>query len=233
MAMILDNKCLQPDIMKMTLAYQGEVKPGQFFMVRAWDKDPLLSRPISVFDYEDGVLSFLYQVVGRGTKILAALKADDGLEIQGPYGNGFPEIEGDLCLVGGGIGIAPLYYLAKDFKKKNPQNKCRAYLGFSQTPYCLDDFKVISDELVIDVGGIIVDAVQPRKGETMIACGATLMMKALDKKIGSAFPLFFSLEARMACGVGACLGCTCKTASGNKKVCKDGPVFPREEVFND
>ncbi len=232
MAIVLSNKCLQPEIMKIELSYKGEIKAGQFFMVRAWDKDPLLSRPLSVFDYDEGVLSFLYQVVGTGTKILSSLKAGDSLEIQGPYGNGFPEIKGDLCIVGGGIGIAPLYYLVKHFKKHNPQKKCRAYLGFRENPYCIEDFLVIVDDLITDVGGIIVDSVDAQKDETIISCGPEKMMKALCKKIPDQLPVFLSLEARMACGVGACLGCTCQTRSGNKKVCKDGPVFSREEVFN-
>lgn len=232
MAIIRSNVCLQPGIMKMELDYQGEVKPGQFFMVRAWDKDPLLSRPISVFDYHRGMLSFLYQLVGRGTKIMASLKVGDALEIQGPYGNGFPEIEGDLCLVGGGIGIAPLYYLLRSFKENNPQRKCRAYLGFREKPYCIEVFKAIADECIIDIGGVIIDSVVAKKDETIVACGPDKMITALCQKIDRKIPLFVSLEAHMACGVGACLGCTCKTASGNKKVCKDGPVFAREEVFN-
>ena len=232
MAIILDNICLQPEIMKMELEYEGELKPGQFFMVRAWDKDPLLSRPISIFDYEAGVLSFLYQMVGRGTEILSNLKKGDTLEIQGPYGNGFPEIKGDLSVVGGGIGIAPLYYLIKDFKQKNPEKKCKSYLGFRENPYCVEEFEAISDDCIVDVGGIIVDLVHSQKNETIVSCGPEIMMKALCQKIDKEIPIFVSLEARMACGVGACLGCTCKTKSGNKKVCKDGPVFPREEVFN-
>lgn len=232
MAIILDNVCLQPGIMEMKLNYDGRVKPGQFFMVRAWDKDPLLSRPISVFDYDNKTLRFLYQVVGRGTTILATLKKGEDLEIQGPYGNGFPEIKEDLCVVGGGIGIAPLYYLVKAFKEKHPLKKCRAYLGFRDNPYCIEEFKKICDELVIDVGGIIIDSVEPKKNETIISCGPEIMMKALCQKIAPAIPVFLSLEAHMACGVGACLGCTCKTTRGNKKVCKDGPIFSREEVFD-
>lgn len=233
MALILENQELQPGIMKMTLAYQEKnVRPGQFFMLRAWDKDPLLSRPISVYDYQPGKLSFLYQVVGKGTAILKELRSGNELEIQGPYGNGFPQIDTDLLIIGGGIGIAPLFYLARDFKTKNPHKKCRAYLGFRDNPYVTEAFEAICDEVVINVGGIITDDVKTNNSETVMTCGPEIMMKAVSMIIPDSTNVYVSLEAHMACGIGACLGCSCQTKNGNKKVCKDGPVFLREEVFD-
>ncbi|WKY42870.1 dihydroorotate dehydrogenase electron transfer subunit [Eubacteriaceae bacterium ES2] len=233
MALILENQELQPGIMKMTLAYQEKsVLPGQFFMLRAWDKDPLLSRPISVYDYQPGKLSFLYQVVGKGTTILQGLMSGDTVEIQGPYGNGFPQIDTDLVIIGGGIGVAPLYFLARDFKANNPNRKCRAYLGFRDKPYGVDDFKTICDDVVINIGGIITDDVKTGNFETVMTCGPEIMMKTVSKIIPESTIVYVSLEAHMACGIGACLGCTCQTKNGNKKVCKDGPVFLREVVFN-
>lgn len=233
MAIILENIELQPGIMKMTLAYNEKmVVPGQFFMLRAWDKDPLLSRPISVYDFEPGKLSFLYQVVGKGTTLLKSLTKGDTVNVQGPYGNGFPEFNTDLVIVGGGIGVAPLYYLAKDFKQKNPDRTCRAYLGFREQPYSLDAFKAVCDDVVTNVGGIITDDVKVVDSETIVTCGPEIMMKAVSKLISPDNKVYVSLEAHMACGIGACLGCTCQTKTGNKKVCKDGPVFLREEVFD-
>lgn len=231
MAIIQSNSCVSPGIFKMTVDFTGAVKPGQFFMLRAWDKDPLLSRPISVHDYTPGKLTFLYQLVGKGTEILARLLPGNDVTIQGPYGNGFPEITGDLCIVGGGIGSAPLYYLVRNFKEQNPTSKCRVYLGFRDTAYSVEAFEALADELIVDVGGIITDKLAVLAGETVVTCGPEIMMAAVAKVVPIINLVYVSLEAHMACGIGACLGCTCETKSGNKKVCKDGPVFVREEVF--
>jgi len=232
MAVILSNTLVSAGIFKMTVAFTGAVKPGQFFMLRAWDKDPLLSRPISVHNYEAGQLTFLYQVVGKGTEILARLQADDEVTIQGPYGNGFPEITGDLCVVGGGIGTAPLYYLARHYREQNPTGKCRIYLGFRDSAYGVDAFEALADEMILDVGGIITNKLVVLASETVVTCGPEIMMETVAKTVPADNTVYVSLEAHMACGIGACLGCSCETRSGNKKVCKDGPVFVREEVFN-
>jgi len=232
MAVILSNTLVSAGIFKMTVAFTGAVKPGQFFMLRAWDKDPLLSRPISVHNYESGQLTFLYQVVGKGTEILARLQADDEVTIQGPYGNGFPEITGDLCVVGGGIGTAPLYYLARHYREQNPTGKCRIYLGFRDSAYGVDAFEALADEMILDVGGIITNKLVVLASETVVTCGPEIMMETVAKTVPADNTVYVSLEAHMACGIGACLGCSCETRSGNKKVCKDGPVFVREEVFN-
>ncbi|URN85742.1 dihydroorotate dehydrogenase electron transfer subunit [Acetobacterium wieringae] len=232
MAVILSNSLVSAGIFKMTVAFTGDVKPGQFFMLRAWDKDPLLSRPISVHNYEAGQLTFLYQVVGKGTEILARLQVDDEVTIQGPYGNGFPEITGDLCVVGGGIGTAPLYYLLRHYRDQNPTGKCRVYLGFRDIAYGVEAFAALADEVVLDVGGIITDKLSVIPSETVVTCGPEIMMAAVASAVPTENTVYVSLEAHMACGIGACLGCTCETRSGNKKVCKDGPVFLREEVFN-
>ncbi|MCG2730873.1 MAG: dihydroorotate dehydrogenase electron transfer subunit [Acetobacterium sp.] len=231
MAIILTNSSVSPGIYKMTVDFTGDVKPGQFFMLRAWDKDPLLSRPISVHDYTPGQLTLLYQVVGKGTEILARLQTGDDVTIQGPYGNGFPIITGDLCVVGGGIGTAPLYYLVRSYKAENPSGKCRVYLGFRDTAYGVDAFEALADELIQDVGGIITHKLAVLHDETVVTCGPEIMMEAVAKVVPLENTVYVSLEAHMACGIGACLGCTCETRSGNKKVCKDGPVFLREEVF--
>lgn len=231
MAIIRSNESLSLGIYKMTVDFSGDVQPGQFFMLRAWDKDPLLSRPISIHDYEDGNLTFLYQVVGKGTKILAKLKSGDIVDIQGSYGNGFPVISGDLCIVGGGIGVAPLYYLVKHYKEKNPQGTCRVYLGFRENAYCVEAFQAIADEVNLDVGGMITNQLKVKPEEVIMTCGPEIMMASVAKVVPVENQVYMSMEAHMACGIGACLGCTCETKSGNKKVCKDGPVFLREEVF--
>lgn len=233
MAIIQRNKSVNTGIYEMVLEYTGEIKPGQFFMVRAWDKDPLLSRPISVHNYEPGKLTFLYQVVGKGTEILAGLAPGDDVTIQGPYGNGFPEIKEDLCVVGGGIGVAPLFYLVKKYKEENPLGKCRVYLGFRDEAYCVEAYKKIADEVILDIGGIITKKVTVHPDEVVMTCGPEIMMKSVADLVGKDNMVYVSLESHMACGIGVCLGCTCETKNGNRKVCKDGPVFLREEVFYD
>ncbi|SEA63234.1 dihydroorotate dehydrogenase electron transfer subunit [Eubacterium aggregans] len=228
MAVIITNRSLADGIYMMEVAWEGVVSPGQFFMVRAWETDPLLSRPISVHDYQDGVVTFLYQVVGKGTAILSGMEPKNTIQLEGPYGNGFPAVDTPLVAVGGGIGIAPLYYACRKFKEDNPKKKLRVYLGFSNEAYRVEAFDAIADEVVVDVGGIIVGQVDVKRGETFITCGPRVMMDALCQVVPEKNPVYVSLEARMACGMGACLGCSIKTAEGNKKVCKDGPVFPRE-----
>ena len=231
MAVILSNRSMADGIYMMEVAWEGKVKPGQFFMVRAWDRDPLLSRPISVHDYKDGVITFLYQVIGKGTAIMSSMEPKNVIELEGPYGNGFPEVDTPLVAVGGGIGIAPLYYACRHFKEVNPKKKLRVYLGFSNESYRVEAFDEIADDLIVDVGGIITNPVEARRGETFITCGPRIMMDALCKVVPEKNPVYVSMESRMACGMGACLGCTIKTRDGNRKVCKDGPVFPREMIF--
>lgn len=228
MALIIENKPVATGIYKMRLAYEGTVGVGQFFMLRAWDKDPLLSRPISVHNYEDGELTFLYQVVGKGTQILSKIEVGDDVTLQGPYGNGFPDVDTDLVVVGGGIGIAPLYYTCRAFKAAHPDKNLRVYLGFRDEAYCVDSFEDVADEVIVDIGGIITNRVETKPDETFFTCGPEIMMKSLCSVVPEGNPVYVSLEAHMACGIGACLGCTCKTSEGNKKVCKDGPVFTRE-----
>lgn len=230
MAIILSNRSMADGIYMMEVAWTGDVAPGQFFMIRAWEKDPLLSRPISVHDYQDGVVTFLYQVVGRGTSILSAMEPKSAIKLEGPYGHGFPEVEGNLVAVGGGIGVAPLYYACRSFKARHPKQKLRVYLGFSAEAYRVEAFDAVADEVIVDVGGIITHSVEAKRSETFITCGPEIMMKSLCEVVPEKNPVYVSLESRMACGMGACLGCSIKTTEGNRKVCKDGPVMPREII---
>lgn len=233
MAIVLCNKSLSPGIYMMDVAWEGLVAPGQFFMVRAWDLDPLLSRPISVHNYSDGVVTLLYQVVGRGTQILSELDPKSNITLEGPYGNGFPDLDTNLVAVGGGIGCAPLYFACRKFKEANPRKKLRVYLGFRDEAYRAEAFEAIADEVIVDIGGIITGKVEIKRGESVIACGPDLMMRSLSNVVPDKNPLYLSLETRMACGMGVCLGCGIDTAEGRKKVCKDGPVFDREVLIHE
>lgn len=229
---VLSNKQVSKDFYLMKLAGSYQAQMGQFCMLRAWDEIPVLSRPISIYDVDEEGISFLYKVVGQGTEIFAKLKAGDKISIDGPYGNGFPAVSGKIALVGGGIGVAPLYYTAKELKAAGNQVDC--YLGFTDESVMEEEYRQLVDKVVVNIGGYIVDDVAVEEYDYIFTCGPKIMMQVLaDKVKGTETKLYVSMENRMACGAGACLVCTCKTSDGNKKVCKDGPVFLAEEVFFD
>ncbi|AEF84205.1 dihydroorotate dehydrogenase, electron transfer subunit [Treponema primitia ZAS-2] len=209
-----------------------EFRSGQFCMLRAWDTVPVLSRPISVFDAQGPRVSFLYKTLGQGTVLFSRLKPGDALSIQGPLGRGFPELSGRIAMVGGGAGIAPFYLGARQFRAAG----CTVdlYLGFSGEPFLAEEYRGLANRVTVNVGGFITDAIDPAEYDFVFTCGPEIMMRVLYdkcKKAGVEDRLSVSLESRMACGVGACFGCSRKTTRGNKKVCKDGPVFPAADVF--
>lgn len=216
---------------------------GQFFMLRSWgaDEAPTLSRPISVhsYDAQSGELEFLYEVKGPGTQKLALLTQGDLLTVTGPAGNGFDvaHFNGRIAVVGGGIGTAPLLQVVRELYAagKRPEFFC----GFRSKSYGTQwfDAYVTETHIATDDGseghhGLITQILDPAQFDVVLCCGPTPMMKAvaaLCKEKGT--PCFVSLENKMACGIGACLGCTCHTQTGAKCVCKEGPVFNAQEVF--
>jgi dihydroorotate dehydrogenase electron transfer subunit len=212
----------------------NDARMGQFYMIRAWGSYPVLSRPVSVFDTDGATVSFLYKVVGKGTEIFAALKPGDEITLDGPLGNTFPDLSGNIAMVGGGVGIAPFYLTARELKTRHPDCRVDLYLGFSDQALPVDNYRKVADGVVVDVGGFITDSIEPERYEHIFTCGPEVMMRSLYGKCeraGVADRLYVSMENRMACGVGACFVCSCKTSAGNKKVCKDGPVFRGKEVF--
>lgn len=230
MATVLKNEAVGSGFYLLKASGMYDAKMGQFCMLRAWDAYPVLSRPISIFDCDGEGISFLYKVVGQGTELLAQLKPGDTIDVQGPYGNGFPAVTGKVALVGGGIGVAPLYYTAKMLKAQG--NPVDLYLGFTDEALLQQEYEAVCDELTVNIGGYITEAINPADYDYIMTCGPHIMMQVLaDKVKGTAAQLYVSMENRMGCGVGACLVCSCKTTGGNKKVCKDGPVFKAEEVF--
>lgn len=237
MGVILSNENLGQDFFLMKVQEKKNARMGQFYMLRAWDTYPVLSRPISVYDADAESVSFLYKVVGKGTKQLSELKAGAEITLDGPHGNGFPELKEQkkIALVGGGVGIAPLYLAAKTYKKNNPGCTADVFLGFSGEPILEEAYRAAADSVTVNVGGFVTDDIDPREYDAIVTCGPTIMMKVLYekcKKLQAPAPLYVSMENRMACGIGACLVCTCKTNGGNRKVCKDGPVFLGSEVFD-
>lgn len=231
MSEVISNDQLSKDFFLLKVAQQNNAKMGQFHMLRAWDAYPLLSRPISVFDSDGRTLSFLCKTVGEGTTLLSRLEPGDALTVGKTLGNSFPHASGRIALVGGGVGIAPLYLAAKTLDT-HIGNVVDIYLGFSDTPVLVDEYRALCMNLSVDVGGYVTDLVAPSDYDCIFTCGPDIMMRKLyDKCKESGTKLYVSLENKMACGIGLCLACSCATIDGRKKVCTDGPVFAAEEVF--
>ena len=235
---VKENKQVSNNIYRLSAEFESEIKPGQFFMLKTTDNSFLLPRPISINDVNGNLISFLYRIEGQGTKKISSLCKNDELQLFGPLGNGFePEkLKGKIAVIGGGIGIAPLLYLCKVLRKK-----ADVYLGYKdkENMYIIDEFKSFAGRCVIVTEdgsfgekGFVTDYVDYDEYDVVVTCGPEIMMKKIanickDKKI----KCYVSLERRMACGMGACLGCTVETKTGNKRACKEGPVFDSEELL--
>jgi len=234
------NTKIDEDIYEITINGKFEGKPGQFYMLRAWDRDPTLSRPISINNIDEEKITFLYRVFGRGTEILSKLKKDDEIKITGPLGNGFDieNIKGKVAVVAGGIGIAPMRYLINELKDCSID----LYLGLRSRNKIVDNveknvnnFYLSTENGEVGHKGYVTELLKPEQYDVVLCCGPEIMMAKVitmceEKKV----PVYVSMENRMACGIGACLVCTCKTKSGRKRSCKEGPVFLGEElVIND
>lgn len=218
--------------------------PGQFIAVYTNDKSKLLPRPISICetDRENGRLRIVYRVAGAGTLEFSEYGAGDELDIMGPLGNGFPLKEKRAFLIGGGIGIPPMLELAKALNCEKT-----AVLGYRDSQMFLKDeigkyadVAVATEDGSAGTKGNVLDAIRENglAADIIYACGPTPMLKAIkDYAKEKGIECYLSLEEKMACGIGACLGCVChsKDVDGhsnvrNKRVCKDGPVFLADEV---
>lgn len=234
---IRSNTQIARDIFEIKLQIDSvkEIKPGHFFMIRGWESnDPFLPRPISVADVEEGTLTFLYEVRGKGTHIISKMCPGDTLDILGPLGNGFQLNKAKkTALISGGIGIAPMYYLIKNLK-----GEVDFYAGFRNEVYWMDKIRAEVNELYISTEdgscghkGFCIDNFDPKKYDQVLTCGPIPMMRRVVEMCKGIVPVQVSMESRMACGIGACLGCTIETPDGMKRVCKEGPVFKGEEVI--
>lgn len=234
MAEIIRNEPIASGIWRMTVSGAPLGRAGQFFMLRVpGTLDPLLGRPISIceIDASTGTTMFVYQTIGRGTARFAGLLPGQQIEAQGPYGNGFPLRSSRAVLIGGGIGTAPMLQLARELRASDPARKIDVFLGFREEAYLVNEFEQFADRVILNIGGYVVNDVDFSLEATYYACGPAPMLRASASAADAAnASLFVSLEKHMACGVGACLGCTCQTAHGGKRVCKDGPVFDYREV---
>ncbi len=220
-----------------------EMLPGQFVEIKSPEKEPLLRRPISIFDYnkDSGILSLLVRAVGEGTRQITRLEEGDILNVVAPLGHGFTVPSAKrLLLVGGGVGIAPLLYLSKALKAEGnhveviygarTQSELVALECFSNV---VDAIHACTDDGSYGFHGLVTqhDAALNGTFDEIKCCGPMPMMKAVAKLASSrAISCEVSLENHMACGLGACLCCVEKTKKGNVCVCTDGPVFNIDQL---
>ena len=218
-------------------------KPGQFVNLYSADKSRLLPRPISIceIDKNAGTIRLVYRVVGAGTKEFSVLTSDHSVEIMGPLGNGFTPEGKKAILIGGGIGIPPMLELAKELDCEKS-----IVLGFRDDEFLSEEFEPYgkvyksSDAGNIGVKGTVMDAIKEYgiSGDIIYACGPVPMLRAIsDYALSNGIKAQISMEEKMACGIGACLACVCKSKDidahskvNNKRVCKEGPVFYAGEV---
>lgn len=219
-------------------------KAGQFVSVYCNDGTKLLPRPISIceIDKEAGTLRLVYRIAGKGTAEFSELQSGEKVRVLGPLGNGFEKKEKTAFLIGGGIGIPPMLQLAKELNCEK-----QMVLGYRTNDLFLkDEFEAYGDVYVTTEDGTagtkgnVLDAIRENglKADIIYACGPTPMLRALKEYAAeNNIECWISMEERMACGIGACLACVCKskekdghTNVNNKRICKEGPVFRAEEV---
>lgn len=233
-AKVISNEEISKDVYKLVVEDNNKINAGQFYMLKVKGQT-LLPRPISICEKNENTLTFLYAVVGTGTKEYTELKENDEISLTGPLGNGFDlnKDYGKVALVSGGIGTAPMLELAKKLRENSKEQKIDLYAGFRDDVYLLDDFKEYVNEIKVSTNtgkhghkGFVTDILNVEEYDTVLCCGPEIMMKkVIDICKENNVKIYVSMEKHMACGVGACLVCTCKTKDGHKRTCKDGPVF--------
>ena len=234
---VLSNDALTKSVFRMRLTgdLSSFTRPGQFCNIAV--PGFYLRRPISVCDVEDGVLTLLYKVVGHGTEAMAQMQPGAALDVLCGLGNGYDTSKSGSrpLLLGGGVGIPPLYGLAKALLAEG--KAVRAVLGFNTAEeiFWADEFRAAGVDVTVatadgsaGIRGFATDAM-PAEYSYFYTCGPIPMLRAVyDRTVTSGQ---FSFEARMGCGFGACMGCSMKTADGGyKRVCREGPVFEKEEI---
>ena len=232
MTKIIENIDVCKDYFILRTDLDVKVYPGQFFMLRAWESYPTLSRPISVYDVTDGV-DFLIEKRGEGTRILENLKEGDEIKLFGPFGNAFYANVDEVALVGGGVGVAPFHYLIKEIQKLKPSSKITLYIGEREELELENAFKDINCDIKIKKGGFITDIIDFESHDLIYTCGPEIMMKKIvELAKGHDVTTYVSLEKRMGCGVGACLSCSCETKRGRRRSCKEGPIFKGSDLID-
>ena len=235
---VKSNEKIARDIYKMVL--EGDTSaltsPGQFINIKL---DGLyLRRPISVYDYDADSVTIIYKTVGTGTRAMAELRKGAVLDTLSGLGNGFDTSKSGAhpVLIGGGVGVPPMYNLAK--KLRSEGKDVQVILGFNSKPdvFGEDEFRALGCEVYVATAdgsygtrGFVTDVLCTLDYTFFYTCGPEPMFKALNKTVKTSGQ--YSFEERMGCGFGACMGCSCKTLTGNKRICKEGPVMDSEEII--
>ena len=234
---IVKNVALTADVYKMELAgdTSAVTAPGQFVNIKLEGK--FLRRPISVNDCVDGLLTIIYKVVGEGTAQMSKMQAGEKLDILTGLGNGYDLTDAGEhpVLLGGGVGVPPLYMLAKQLIAAG--KRVSVVLGFNKASevFYADEFAALGADVTVTtvdgsmgVKGFVTDAL-PADYTYFYTCGPEPMLKAVYRATNTSGQMSF--EERMGCGFGACMGCSCKTITGYKRICKEGPVMRKEEIL--
>ena len=234
---IIDNQKIAKDVYKMTL--RGDTlaikNAGEFVNLKI--DGFYLRRPISVCDVEGDVLTLIYKVVGGGTEAMSAMEKGAELLVMTGLGNGYDlSVAGESpLLIGGGVGVPPMYLLAK--RLLDLGKDVRVILGFNTADevFYEDEFRALGCDVKVTtvdgshgIKGFVTDAL-PEEYSYFYTCGPMPMFRALFRATSTSGQ--FSFEERMGCGFGACMGCSCKTITGYKRICKDGPVLKKEEII--
>lgn len=237
---ILSNEPLTPAVYRMVLEGDTQyiTRSGQFINIELDGK--YLRRPISVSDYDEQTITIIYKVVGRGTEQMKSLKRGHQLDILTGLGNGF-STDNDAqrpLLVGGGVGVPPLFNLCKRLQAEGKRPMVIIGFNTAEEVFYFNEFRALGVDVFcstadgsMGVKGFVTDVIREHglEFDYIYSCGPIPMLKALYDATDVAAE--FSFEERMGCGFGACMGCSCKTKYGNKRICKDGPVLKREEII--
>ena len=234
---ILENKALTRDVFKMVL--EGDTSAitasGQFVNIQLAGK--FLRRPISVCDWDERTLTIVYKVVGHGTEQMAGMAPGEQLDILTGLGNGYDlSLAGNQpLLIGGGVGVPPMYGAAKKLAEMGVRAKVILGFNVKDEIFYEEEFKALGCDVTVTtvdgsygVKGFVTNAL-PEAYSYFYTCGPEPMLKAVYKATNTSGQMSF--EERMGCGFGACMGCSCKTITGYKRICKEGPVMKKEEIF--
>jgi len=245
---VTQNKKIARDVFEMQLSMEPcamhsvhlsiDLRPGQFVNLAV--EGYYLRRPISVCDWDGQVLTLIYKVVGQGTARMAEYEAGESVSVLTGLGNGYTPVSAERpLLLGGGVGVPPLYYLAKELVKAGQRPV--AVLGFNTADevFYESEFAALCETIVVTADGsygqkgFVTHAMAGLGYDALYTCGPEAMLKAIYDQAKALPPghAQFSFEQRMACGFGGCMGCSCKTVTGYKRICKEGPVLAKEEIL--
>ncbi len=235
---IKSNKKLTDSIFEMVLIGDTSsiTAPGQFINIKL--NGFYLRRPISICDYDNDIITIIYKVVGEGTEVMSKMNPGEKLDVLCGLGNGFDTSKSldKPVLIGGGVGVPPMYNLCKKLIAEG--KSVTVILGFNKKDeiFYEDEFKKLGADVKVTtvdgsygIKGFVTDALKDTDYSYFYTCGPMPMFKAIESTATTSGQ--YSFEERMGCGFGACMGCSCKTKYGNKRICKDGPVLEREEII--